>query len=133
MTDFDRTYAGSVRAGRAAVAVDAGLRAFMLGVYNKLALGLVLSAAVAWLTSAYPPLRDLMFVVGADGRLSGLTPLGWLVAFAPLAVLLVTGFAVREPTSRSAGALYWTIVGLMGASLGVLALIIRAPPSPPPS
>ena len=49
MTDFDRTYPSSVRAGRAAVAVDAGLRAFMLGVYNKLALGLVLSAAVAWL------------------------------------------------------------------------------------
>lgn len=123
MTDFDRTYPGSVRDGRAAVAVDAGLRAFMLGVYNKLALGLVLSAALAWLTSTYPPLRDLMFVVGADGRLSGLTPTGWLVAFAPLAILLVAGFAVREPTSRYAGVLYWAIVGLMGASLGVLALV----------
>lgn len=55
MTAFDRTYPGSVRVGRAALAVDAGLRAFMLGVYKKLAFGLVPSAAVAWLTSTYRP------------------------------------------------------------------------------
>ncbi len=29
------------------MAVDAGLRAFMLGVYNKVGLGLILSAALA--------------------------------------------------------------------------------------
>jgi uncharacterized protein len=123
MTDIDRTYPGSVRAGRAQrAAVDAGLRAFMLGVYNKLALGLVVSAAAAWLTAALPPVRDLFFLTTPEGTLAGLTPLGWVLAFAPLGVLLVAGFAVREPTSRAASGLYWTIVALMGASLGVLVL-----------
>ena len=49
MTDIDRTRLGSVPAGRADMAVDAGLRAFMVGVYNKVALGLVLSAVLAYL------------------------------------------------------------------------------------
>ena len=46
MSDFDRGYTRPVAAGPADMAVDAGLRAFMLGVYNKVALGLVLSAAL---------------------------------------------------------------------------------------
>jgi FtsH-binding integral membrane protein len=45
-----------------------------------------------------------------------------MVAFAPLAILMVAGFAMRAPTPRSSGLLYWTIVFLMGASLGVLVL-----------
>lgn len=105
------------------MAVDAGLRSFMIGVYNKVALGLVVSAALAYLTSSVAPIRDLMFVVGADGRLAGMTPLGWIVAFAPLGILLVSGFAMRNPTSGSASALYWTIVALIGASLGVVGLM----------
>ena len=35
-------------------AVDAGLRAFMLGVYTKLALGLGLAGAVAWVVGNVP-------------------------------------------------------------------------------
>ena len=95
----------------------------MIGVYNKVALGLVVSAALAYLTSSVAPIRDLMFVVGADGRMAGMTPLGWIVAFAPLGILLVSGFAMRNPTSGSASALYWTIVALIGASLGVVGLM----------
>ena len=123
MSDLYRSQYGSIPAQRAAMAVDAGLRSFMIGVYNKVALGLVVSAALAYLTSSVAPIRDLMFVVGADGRLAGMTPLGWIVAFAPLGILLVSGFAMRNPTSGSASALYWTIVALIGASLGVVGLM----------
>ena len=48
MSDFNRGYARPVQADRADMSVDVGLRSFMLGVYNKVALGLVLSAALAW-------------------------------------------------------------------------------------
>jgi hypothetical protein len=123
MSDFNRGYARTVQADRADMSVDAGLRSFMLGVYNKVALGLVLSAGLAFLTGAYPPVRDLMFRLTEDGRLAGFTPLGMIVAFAPLVVLLVSGFALRNPTAKSAGALYWTIVSLIGASLGVVVLV----------
>lgn len=123
MTDFHRTYPGTTTVDRADMAFDAGLRAFMIGVYNKVALGLVVSAALAWVTSSVAPVRDLLFLLTPDGRLAGMTPLGWIVAFAPLAILLVSGFALRNPTGGAASALYWTIVALIGASLGVLALV----------
>ena len=123
MSDFNRGYARSIPADRADMSVDAGLRAFMLGVYNKVALGLVLSAGLAFLTGAFPPVRDLMFRVTADGHLIGFTLLGMIVAFAPLAVILFGSFALRNATPKSSGALYWTIVSLIGASLGVVVLV----------
>jgi hypothetical protein len=120
MSDYDRGYARSVPTDRADMSVDVGLRRFMLGVYNKVALGLVLSAGLAYLTGSFAPVRDLMFTV-ADGRV-GYSVLGFVIAFAPLAVILFGTFALRNATPRSAGIIYWTIVSLIGASLGVVVL-----------
>ncbi|MCA6264802.1 MAG: BAX inhibitor (BI)-1/YccA family protein, partial [Phenylobacterium sp.] len=77
MSDFNRGSARPVIVDHADMAVDAGLRQFMLGVYNKVAMGLVVSGAMAWLTGMFAPVRDLMFMVSADGRMAGMTPLGW--------------------------------------------------------
>jgi FtsH-binding integral membrane protein len=122
MSDFDRNYARTVPADRADMSVDAGLRGFMLGVYNKLALGLVVSAALAWVTGSYEPVRDLLFrvVQTPQGVGVGMTALGWIVAFAPLAVLLFGMGAMRS--ARGANAMYWTIVALIGASMGALVI-----------
>ena len=38
--------------------VDEGLRSYMLSVYNKVALGLLLAAGLAYLTSSVPVARD---------------------------------------------------------------------------
>lgn len=120
MSDYNRDYARTVPADRADMSVDAGLRSFMLGVYNKMALGLVLSAALAFLTSSFPPVRDLMFTV-ANGRV-GYSILGMVVAFAPLGVLLFSGFALKNQSPKTASIVYWSVVSLIGASMGVLAL-----------
>ncbi|MCG9915219.1 MAG: Bax inhibitor-1/YccA family protein [Phenylobacterium sp.] len=123
MSDFNRAHARSIPADRADMSVDAGLRAFMLGVYNKVALGLVLSAALAFVTGQFPPVRDLMYSVTPDGRLAGMTLLGMIVAFAPLAVMLFGAFALRNASPKTSGMLYWTIVALIGAGMGVLTLV----------
>ena len=122
MSDFNRGFA-SIPAGRADMAVDAGLRGFMLGVYNKVALGLLLSAALAYVTSAVPAVRDLLYVTTPEGRLAGITGLGTIVRLAPLGAILVGMFAMRNPTAKSSGIFYWTIVALIGAGLGVWGLI----------
>ena len=122
MSDFNRGYARTVQADRADMSVDAGLRSFMLGVYNKVALGLLVSAAMAFVTSSVGPVRDLMFRVTAEGRYACLTGVGMLVAFAPLVIILFSGFAIRNQTPRTAGLTYWSIVTLIGASMGVLVL-----------
>jgi FtsH-binding integral membrane protein len=83
--------------------VDAGLRAFMLGVYNKVGLGLVLSAALAYVTGTVEPVQRLLFQVDALGRVN-YTIIGMVVAFAPLGILLFQAFARRtspSPTGRS--------------------------------
>jgi hypothetical protein len=121
MSDFNRGFS-SIPAGRADMAVDAGLRSFMLGVYNKVALGLVLSAALAYATSAVPAIRDLLFVTTPDGRLAGITVLGLALQFAPVVAVLIGMFAMRNPSPRTSGIYYWTIVSLIGAGLGYLGL-----------
>lgn len=127
MSDFNRGYARSIPADRADMSVDAGLRSFMLGVYNKVALGLLVSAALAWLTGSYPPVRDLMFAtqVFPDGveRLTGFTMLGMIVAFSPLVILLGSNFLMKNPSPSAAGGLYWLIVALIGASMGTVVLV----------
>ena len=101
MSDFDRRFARPT-AVPADMAVDAGLRAFMLGVYNKLALGLVLSAALAYLFSHQ--LAGLFYTT--DGARFGLTPLGMIVRLAPLGIIFGAMFFMRNPTPRGA-ALYY--------------------------
>jgi hypothetical protein len=121
MSDFNRGYPRAATAPAADMSVDAGLRAFMLGVYNKVAIGLVISAGMAYLTGAYPPVRDLMFQIRPDGRI-GMTMLGMIVTFAPLAIILFSNFS-RTITPRGSGIRYWTIVTLIGASLGAVVLL----------
>jgi uncharacterized protein len=52
----------------------------------------------------------------------GYSVLGMVVAFAPLVVLLFSGFAIKNQTPRSANITYWSVVSLIGASFGVLVL-----------
>jgi FtsH-binding integral membrane protein len=118
MSDLNRGYARTIPADRADMSVDTGLRAFMLGVYNKLALGLVLSAALAWLTADFEPVRQLLYVTTPDGRLMGFTLLGTILRFAPLAILLGAIF-MKNPSPRASGILYWSVVSAIGAGLGV--------------
>lgn len=95
--------------GRADVGVDVGLRGFMLGVYNKMALGLVWSAVLAYLVGSVPAVTQT--VLG--------TPLVYLVQFGPLVLLLGSNFLMRNPSPTGSAALYWSIVTLMGSGLGV--------------
>ena len=121
MSDFNRG-AGPVLQG-AEADVDVGLRRFMLGVYNKMALGLLLSAVLAYATSSFGPVADLFYNLTPDGRLRGLTIYGMALQFAPLVVLVITMFTMRNPTARGASFLYWTIVTLIGAGAGIWLLM----------
>lgn len=123
MNDFNTQYrSGVVGSGNMDMAVDQGLRSFMLGVYNKMGLGLVLSGLLAYAASYVPAVRDLLFVT-QNGQLTGLTGLGMLVQFAPLGIMLISMFTMRNPSKTGASLFYWTIVTLMGLGFGVLGLV----------
>ncbi|MBI1188338.1 MAG: BAX inhibitor (BI)-1/YccA family protein [Alphaproteobacteria bacterium] len=101
--------ARSVPTGRADMAVDAGLRSFMLGVYSKMGLGLVLSAVLAYAVGAYAPITQL--VLG--------TPFVYVVQWGPVALLFGSMFFMRNPSPTGSGILYWAVVSLIGMGLGV--------------
>ncbi len=117
MSDFNRAYAPS-----ADMSVDAGLRAFMLGVYNKLGLGLVLSAALAYLFSHQ--LASVFYTMAGD-QITGFTLVGTLARWAPVIIIIASAFLMRNPTPVGAAILYWTIVSLMGAGLSVWFMLYR--------
>ena len=120
MSDFNNGYARPLPQS-ADMSVDAGLRAFMLGVYNKLALGLVVAGALAYVTGNVEPVQQLLFARGADGRI-GLTMLGMIVQFSPLVMLFGSMFFMKNPTAKGVNMLYWAVVATIGAGLGVLFL-----------
>lgn len=90
------------------MALDAGLRAYMLGIYNKMALGLAVSAVIAFAVGSVAPLSQLVFG----------TPLRWVVMFGPIGLLLVSAFAMKRPSPLATGLIYWSVASLIGASLG---------------
>jgi len=100
---------------------EGGLRAYLSHVYLKVSAGLVVSAAIAWCIANLPAVRGIFFVV-QDG-LIGLTLWGLLLAFSPLVVILIAGFALRDRFAQGSGVLYWTVAALIGASLSVLFLV----------
>ena len=120
MSDFNNGYARPLPQ-TADMSVDAGLRSFMLGVYNKLALGLVVAGALAYVTGNVPAVQQLLFGVTPDGRV-GLTVLGMIVQFSPLVMLFGSMFFMKNPTAKGVNMLYWAVVSTIGAGLGVLFL-----------
>jgi FtsH-binding integral membrane protein len=127
MNELDRDYPAAIAgqpAADVAPALDIGLRAFLLGVYNKVALGLLVSAGLAYLSSSVPQVRDLLFhtrMVDGSRHLIALTGAGTFVAFSP--IMAMVGFGMgRTLTSTRAALLYWTLVVSVGASLGVVVL-----------
>jgi hypothetical protein len=126
MSDFNRGYSRPVPSA-ADMSVDAGLRAFMLGVYNKMALGLLLSAALAYLTAQYAPVRDLLYVINpVTGGLRGFTLYGTIVSFLPIVAIVAMFIVGRKPNPRSASLLYWGVVATLGAGLGAWVLLYTA-------
>ncbi|MBE7219142.1 MAG: Bax inhibitor-1/YccA family protein [Caulobacteraceae bacterium] len=127
MSDFNRGFGQSFprdRGTSAAAPVDAGLRQFMLGVYNKMGLGLLLSAVLALVTSSQA-VAPIFFqqVMTPRGMAVGLTLPGLILAFSPLVVILGSNFMMRNMSARSSGLLYWAVVALIGASLGLVFLL----------
>lgn len=124
MSDLHQGYP-QTQAGVETEVLDLGLRSYMLGIYSKVGLGLLVAASVAYATAHVPALRDLMFstTTPAGGApTTALTFAGSMVAFAPLFLLLSCGSLLSRPTPLRTAAIYWSVVPLVGASLGVLFL-----------
>jgi hypothetical protein len=90
-----------------AAAIDVGLRAYMLRVYNYMCVALALSGAVAFFVSTSPALTQAIFN----------TPLKWVVFLAPLGLVFFLSARINKMSAAAAQTTFWIFAGLMGMSL----------------
>lgn len=103
-----------------ATSMDQGLRSYMLKIYNYMASALALTGIVALLAANSPAFMQAMYQVNeATGR-AGLTGLGWLVALAPLGMVLWLSFGINRMSASTAQAVFWVYAGVMGLSMSSL-------------
>jgi len=107
MSDYDRNVAAFPGAART-VAVDAGLRAHMIRVYNYMAGGVALTGVVAYFTNLY-----------FGPQLQG-SPLIYVLIFAPFALVMFLSFRIESLSASTARLLFFIYAALIGASLSTI-------------
>lgn len=90
--------------------VDAGLRAYMISVYNLMALGLGITGLVAYFVAGSPDLIKLFI----------LSPLRWVVMLAPLGIVFFMGSRIQSLSVGAAHRLFWAFAGIMGLSMATI-------------
>jgi len=101
--------------GADAAAIDVGLRAYMLRVYNYMLLGLGLTGLTALFTLNTPAFANLFFTFTARGY--AMAPLGWVVLFAPLGLVFFLSWRIQTMSFAAAQTTFWIYAGLMGIGL----------------
>jgi FtsH-binding integral membrane protein len=109
---------GATVARGADTAIDAGLRAHMLRVYNYMAVGLVLTGVAAFLTysAAFNEVGGQLVLTSFGQTLFG-SPLMWVIIFAPLALVFFLSFRIGSMSVGAAQATFWVYAALLGVSL----------------
>jgi hypothetical protein len=148
MADFDRSaatgqpFVGAVTRAEAA-AIDAGLRAHMLRIYNYMVLGLAITGVAALGVYMLSVTTDVAAAakITRDGidipiRLAGvnmyLTPLGymmfvgllkWPIILAPLVLVFALSFGIERLRPAMAQFLFWLYAAMVGLSLASIFMI----------
>ncbi len=155
MSDFDRNIAagpfgGSISRAEAA-AIDTGLRAYMLHVYNYMMLGLAITGFAAlgiYLLAVTGSLENASYVLRGTARgasvfpatagmalqsrdilLTGIghavfvSPLKWVIIFAPLVLVFALSFGIERMRTSTSQLVFWVYCALVGLSLGSIFLV----------
>ncbi|MGB3722616.1 MAG: Bax inhibitor-1/YccA family protein [Pacificimonas sp.] len=99
------------RAGGASY--DAGLRSYMLNVYNYMAGGVALTGVVSWLFASSGMAASLFTSGGI---------MQWVVMLAPLGFVLALSFGINKMSTATAQAVFWAFAAVMGVSISYIFL-----------
>jgi FtsH-binding integral membrane protein len=131
MADYDRNayapYAAGMGRSMSAAQYDAGLRSYMLGIYNHMSIALAISGLVA--IGAFM----LGTTTGANGRLAltpfgqaiWLSPLKWVVMLAPLGFVLLLSFRWERMSYSALLGTFYSFAAIMGLSLSSVFVIYK--------
>ncbi len=144
MSDFNRNVTSAqygTTAGQA-VAVDAGLRAYMLSIYNYMVIGLAITGLAALgiymlsitgdMAAAAKMVRNGAEVPVRIAANTYLTPLGytlfvspvkWAVILAPLVMVFALSYGMNRVRPATAHVMFWIFAALIGLSLGSIFMV----------
>ncbi len=118
MADFENIQQTSAQTrGRSAAEIDQGLRSYMLGIYNYMAIAMVITGGVAMATANWamsdPAVAQTLY--GSSLR--------WVVMLAPLAFVMVLSFGINKLSAGAAQIIFWAYSAVMGVSLSSIFLV----------
>ncbi|MGD9810030.1 MAG: Bax inhibitor-1/YccA family protein [Sphingobium sp.] len=99
---------GAATEGTRQATFDAGLRSYMLSVYNYMASGVLLTGVVAMLFANSGMAEQILFGPGI---------LKYVLMFSPLIFVMVLSFGINRLSTQAAQALFWGYSAVMGLSL----------------
>ena len=91
---------------------DAGLRSYMLSVYNYMASGVLLTGIVAMLFASSGLAEQVLT-----------TPLRWVIMFAPLGFVMAMSFGLNRMSTGTLQMLFWAFAVVMGLSMSSIFLV----------
>ena len=103
---------GAAQAGTRDAAHDAGLRSYMLSVYNYMTSGVLLTGIVA-----------LGFALSGYAAAVFQTPLKWVITLAPLGFVFAMSFGQNRFSAGQLRAMFWGFAVAMGLSLSTIFLV----------
>ena len=90
--------------------LDMGLRKYMIGVYNYMALGVAITGLMAYVVSSSPAVMQTLFGSG----------LAFVVMLAPLGFILALSFGIHKMSASTAQIVFWAFASVMGVSLSTI-------------
>ncbi len=106
----DRSRDNTILGAERALAYSEGLRAYMLSVYNYMALGLGLTGGVALLVASSPALQ------------AAIMPMMLLFILAPIALVFFMSFKINTMSFSTAQSVFWLYAALNGVAFSTLFL-----------
>jgi uncharacterized protein len=106
--------AAAARAGIDTTAYDAGLRSYMLSVYNYMASGVLLTGIVALLFAQSGMAAAVFYGPGI---------LKYAIMLSPLAFILLMNFGLSRLSTFATQACFWAFAAVMGLSMSTIFLI----------
>lgn len=112
MAQFDTVRSVGVGTG-ARAATDEGLRAHMNKVYGLMSVAMLVTAGVAWAVGT----SDALLAIFRDPLTLRPNILGWVVMFAPLAMVFAFGALINRMSAAAAQLFFYVFAAVMGLSL----------------
>jgi FtsH-binding integral membrane protein len=125
MSDLYRDFAAA-RTGYhdSQLTIDAGLRGYMIRVYNYMTAGVALTGLVAWFTySAAVVDTGAGLQLTEFGHAIFASPLMWLFVLAPLGLVMLLSFGINRLSAGTALTVFFVYAALVGLSLASIFLV----------